>query len=221
MRVFQGPLLVILLYALATAGLPVHHRTKHKLRYIRNGGSNIHKKRPFFHPRPSFKTFPRRHVFVAASYNPNESPTEFGYRSALSQLGLQRSQLNVTFSFTDSANVTHIYLKHIVHNTEVSNHHAAIHVRDGRVIAFSASFGAPSKLEKRHQGVHPPVATVPESTAIYIAQDYFGLPHHQKHRVKFKYVEIPSGDLVYAYVIQLKDANSWIQVHVDALHGVF
>ncbi len=58
-----------------------------------------------------------------------------------------------------------------------------------------------------------------EAKAIQLAEDYFGLPHNQKHSVKFKYVEIPSGELVYAYVIQLKDDSSWIQVHVDAFHG--
>jgi extracellular elastinolytic metalloproteinase len=173
------------------------------------------RRRPFFHPKPRFKTFKDKTFFAAAVLNETEI-LDYGVKYTLGQLNLEASELNTTWSYTDTANVTHIYFKHLVNGIEVSNHHAAVHIKKNHVIAFSSSFNHDkSKLYKRNQEGFK----ISKKAAISIAVKEFKVNLRPHKPVELKYIELPNGVLSQAYVIQLKDSRNWLEVFVDASHG--
>jgi Zn-dependent metalloprotease len=193
----------------------------HRLKWISNGGSHslFWRKRPFFHPRPKFSTFQNKKIFVAASLNNEGETLRFGTNFVIGQLGLKESELNLTSTFTDTANVTHMYFTHLINGIEVSNHHAAVHLNNNHVLAFSSSFNnEKSRLQKRHG--HLANFNISEETAIEIAVKEFKVDLQPHKPVELKYIELPNGILSQVYVIQLKDSKNLLQVFVDTHHGI-
>ena len=192
----------------------------HRLNFISSGGSDALTRRPFYHPKPTYETFPKRKPFTSSSIPDRKTVLEFGFNYALEHLGLSPKELNLTFVFTDPANVTHLYFKHLINGIEVNNHHAGVHIKHLSVIAFSSSFGSPTRWSKRDSipTVNPAIAVISEQMAIRKAVQEFNVPARD-YLIKRKYIELPDGTLVYTYVIQLKDRKNWLQVHVDALNG--
>lgn len=192
----------------------------HRLKWINNGGSRSlsWRKRPFFHPKPKFATFKPKQFIAAAVLNETET-VEFGIRFVQRELGLELSELNLTSSYTDTANVTHIYFTHLINGIEVANHHAALHLKRNNVLAFSSSFNNDkSNLYKRHQ--YQEHYKISKETAVSIAVNEFKVKMRPDKPVELKYIELPNGSLSQAYVIQLKDAKNCLQVFVDTRHGM-
>ena len=210
------PILVILLTC-TVSFIDAKTKKRHKLSYLKFGGSaNVHK-RPFFYPKPSYRTYGKRKSFHSSSKWDASSVYELGWNTTLENLGLGPEELTITAKFTDTSNVTHMYFKHLVNGIQVNNHHAAIHLNKMQVIAFSSSFGTPEHLTKRDSeaSILPPFANISDQDAIQIALKEYNIPLH-KVPVILRYVEIPDGTLVYCYGVQLKNLQNWLMVYVDA-----
>jgi Zn-dependent metalloprotease len=198
---------------------PNHHR----LKWINNGGSQSlsWRKRPFFHPKPKFSTFKTKNdkQFAAAALKSEVETMRFGTRFVLGQLNLAESELNLTSFYTDTANVTHMYFKHLINGIEVSNHHAAVHVKMNHVLAFSTSFNSDdSRLKKRHRNLKS--SKISEKTAISIAVNEFHVGLQPNKPIELKYIELPNGVISHVYVVPLKNSKNWLRVFVDTNHGI-
>jgi extracellular elastinolytic metalloproteinase len=145
---------------------------------------------------------------------------QYGFNYTLDKLQLASDDLNITSYFTDNANITHIYFKHMIHGIEVSNHHAAIHLKNSlQVIAFSSSFNyaEEASLHKRSMIIHPAATIVTDEKALDIAKSEFNI--NRCWILPKKYVEVPSGSLVFAHVVECKDDRNYIQAFIDGLTG--
>ena len=215
-------LLILVCLTLCCHGFPRLPFHFHRLKWINSGGSHslTFKKRPFFHPRPKFSILNEK-KFAASALLGEKEIIELGFQYSLKRLGLLPSDLNLTWSYTDTANVTHIYFKHLVNGIEVSNHNAAVHMSKSRIVAFSSSFNnSPQKLEKRyHRSIHD--NRISKERALSIAFNEFKVTIHRKKPVELKYIELPNGMISQAYSIHLKDKTNWLHVFVDTQQGMY
>nr|KAJ3421940.1 Fungalysin/Thermolysin Extracellular metalloproteinase 5 [Polyrhizophydium stewartii] len=136
----------------------------------------------------------------------------------VSRLGLAADEFKVANSHTDASGVTHVYGAHVVNGLRVANHHAAAHVKDGAVIAFSSSFNTAARLTKPK--VPAATAKISVDQAIAKAVKDTGIPHHKDFAAVSEFVET-AGGIVYAHKFQLRDLTKaqWVQVWVDANTG--
>jgi hypothetical protein len=196
-------------------------RKMHRLLFVKNGGSEKLQERPFYHPKPNYETIERDTTDNdnSASSNMEEvkENLKYGFNYALQKLSIGQKELNVTSFFTDSAHVTHIYFKHLLHGVEIHNHHAAIHVRRKQVLAFSSSFNQPNHLKKRDATIYPASNIITDKDAIEICKNELEIENCIA--VSQKYIEIPSGSLIFTHVVKCRSFLNSVQAYVDGVNG--
>ncbi|KAH9268652.1 hypothetical protein BASA83_009286, partial [Batrachochytrium salamandrivorans] len=98
----------------------------------------------------------------------------------------------------------------------------AVHVNpDGSIASCSSSFGTDSHLAKRDLNFSPPTVGITAEQAAKIAAEEIGVPYYSSVEITKEYVHLPGGNIVYAYMLQLRDGNieKWLQAWVDAHTG--
>jgi extracellular elastinolytic metalloproteinase len=172
---------------------------------------------PFFYPPSSFETFESS---GSQSFAPltEEENLAIAKETLLKNLGLAESDLKIVNFNTDSAGVSHVYAVHLVDGVEVQNHHAAIHVQNGEIIAQSASF-TKDTANLRKRGL-PSKPTVSLEEAIAIATKKFGIAR-DSFPPSTAYLQTQDGHLALAHKFQLRDDSKakWYEVLVDATSG--
>ncbi|KAJ8328567.1 hypothetical protein QVD99_002957 [Batrachochytrium dendrobatidis] len=175
---------------------------------------------PFHFPKSIYHNIPYEHSssLMASS---NTDPVKTGVAYLCDKLNLSPNEFKVYNNFTDGAGVTHVYGAHLVNGVSVSNHQAAVHIQDGQIISYSASFGTKSHLAKRELSIAEPKAKLTFEQVADIVSKAKGLPVYSDFEHELEYVQQADGTLVYAYKFQLRDKNviSWIQVWADANTG--
>ena len=100
---------------------------------------------------------------------------------------------------------------------QVANHRAQIHIQNGRVITWSASFNASFKA------INSPFSTtnISKNEIIDALEKEFGLGYHRHHPIRNVLVETRNGDLSNAWVIQLKSDDEWLEVYASPEKGIY
>ncbi|KAL5035244.1 hypothetical protein BDEG_23209 [Batrachochytrium dendrobatidis JEL423] len=175
---------------------------------------------PFYFPQSIYQHIPYEHSssLIAPS---NTDPVKTGVTYLCDQLNISPSEFKVYNSFTDNVGVTHVYGVYMVNDTPVSNHQAAVHIKNDHIISYSTSFGTKSHLAKRELSIAEPKTKL---TFEQVADDISkakGLPVYSEFKHELEYVQQADGTLVYVYKFQLRDADisSWIQVWADVNTG--
>ncbi|KAJ3271318.1 hypothetical protein HDV01_006914, partial [Terramyces sp. JEL0728] len=135
------------------------------------------------------------------------------------ELGLTKDDLEIQQSYRDDAGVDHLYAVRKINGVKVDNHNANVHVKNGQVLAFSASFsGKNQSLTARSVAATQPKVSLED--AVKVASKQLGAPRDDFPASQV-YVQVPSGKLVFAHQFQLRDdaKNKWYQVSVDAQTG--
>jgi Zn-dependent metalloprotease len=188
----------------------------HKLNLVKRDGSSV----PFYYPE---STVQRNIISSSLAGTPSSvtgEPDAIALTHLSRTLRMARTELKVNHFFTDSANVTHVYVDRLINDTPVANHNAAVHIKNGQVTSFSASFrGAGQSL--RAPDVKSAEVIVPLEEAVAAAVAQLGVPRDETE-ASLEYLQIPSGSIVYAHQFQLRDdeADKWLHVAVDAHNGI-
>lgn len=166
-------------------------------------------KLPFFYP--SSRTFVPKDGTINQSLSIDENIGNI----MDSSLGLKPHQFEIVNSFTDIYAVKHIYLDHIINNVSVQNHNAAIHIKDGIVVLITSSFSA---RDYRANEARVTTSLQTTETAAQITLD----AQRDSASSYFKYVELPTGDVVYAYHFQVRNdrKSKWYLVSIDCHTGI-
>jgi extracellular elastinolytic metalloproteinase len=179
----------------------------HELELVKRNGIEV----PFWYPTPKVKTYTISPSF--AEQAPEEALT-FGRQELLKELGLSESELEIQQSYRDDSGTTHIYAIRKINGIKVDNHNAAIHVKDGQVLAFSSSFAVVNNFVDFAIDATPAVSL---DEAVTVASQQLGAPK-DSFPASMVYVQLPSGEIVLAHQFQLRDdiQSKWYQVSVDA-----
>jgi extracellular elastinolytic metalloproteinase len=148
---------------------------------------------------------------------PDTEAVELGMNYLVEKLQIQRNELQIQDSYRGSAaNAMHIYVQRVVDGTPVDNQKAFVMVRNGQVVCMNASFnGTVAHLNKR--SIPQPAITAEQATQR--AEQQLGMKKDD-WAIRQVYVEIPSGQLVHAYQMQLKDdTGNWVQASIDSTTG--
>ncbi|OAJ41260.1 hypothetical protein BDEG_24892 [Batrachochytrium dendrobatidis JEL423] len=175
---------------------------------------------PFYFPKPTYQSIPYDHSSSLAAPS-NADSVKIGTAYIRDKLNLSPDEFRVDSNFTDSAGVTHVYGVHLVNGASVANHQAAVHIKDGQITSYSASFGTESHFAKSELSVAEPKAKLTFEQASDLVSKAKGLPVYSDFKHELEYVQQADGTLVYAYKFQLRDAdvNFWFQVWADANTG--
>ncbi|KAJ8329145.1 hypothetical protein QVD99_004850 [Batrachochytrium dendrobatidis] len=175
---------------------------------------------PFYFPKSTYQQIPYDHSSSLMTPS-NTDSVKIGTAYLCDKLNLSSNEFKVYNSFTDSAGVTHVYGAHLVNGAPVSNHQAAVHIQDGQIISYSASFGTESHFAKSELSIAEPKAKLTFEQASSLVSKAKGLPVYSDFKHELEYVQQADGTLVYAYKFQLrdKDITSWIQVWADVNTG--
>lgn len=114
------------------------------------------------------------------------------------ELNVPRLDLNVSSSYRDSFGIDHIFVNHLINRVPITNHNAAVHLKNGRVISFSSSFsGNPADWPK-------PIPVITLDDAVAIAERKYGA---KKNYVEpnLTYLETKSGEIALVYKFQLRN----------------
>jgi extracellular elastinolytic metalloproteinase len=183
----------------------------HALEFVKRNGIDV----PFWYPETTAKTFT---VSPSLSEQTIEEAVKFGVQVLQKELGLNEEELSIQQSYRDEAGVTHIYAIRKINGISVDNHNANVHIKDGQVLAFSASFGNNDSFAPLN--VATPTARVSLERAVKVASAQLGAPR-DNFPASQVYVQLPSGKMVFAHQFQLRDdsKSKWYQVTVDAENG--
>jgi extracellular elastinolytic metalloproteinase len=112
-------------------------------------------------------------------------------------------------------NVTHLYFNRILYGVQVSNHNAAIHMKDGHVRSYSHSFNGYSILFAKR-----PSVVISLRMAVRNAEDLLGVPRDKTEAFR-SYTEVADGRLLHVHNFQLRNdtASKWFMVSVDTDTG--
>ncbi|KAJ3320774.1 hypothetical protein HDV06_005067 [Boothiomyces sp. JEL0866] len=183
----------------------------HSLHYVKRNGVDL----PFWYPETTSKIFSISDSLTTQS---PQDAVKFGTDYLLKQLGLAQEDLEIQQSYQDDAGVTHVYAIRKINGVKVDNHNANVHVKNGQVLSFSASFSNITQLKPTNVAASQAKVTLEE--AVQIAEKQYGVPKDTFPATQV-YIQVPSGKIVYAHQFQLKDSKKakWYQVSVDAQTG--
>lgn len=173
---------------------------------------------PYFYPDSSFVSKP---ITTGTSLAPlsADEVMKLAKSTLAKELKVKESEIQIVNQFTDRAGVTHVYADRLVNGIPITNQNAAVHIKNCQVSSFSSSFHsgsnnlvAPSTKE--------PTVVVSLAVAAKTAEAKLGAPKDNMEAT-LSYVQVPSGDLVYAHQFQVRDdaAHKWYHVSVDAQNG--
>lgn len=152
---------------------------------------------------------------------PVKDSLKLAHANLAKELGVDIQNLKLTFQFTDSNDVTHAHYVRLINSIPVANHNAAVHIMNGVVSSFSASF-TNKKQTRKATGTDIADSKVSVSLvdAVKIAESSLKAAKYESEPT-LGYVQVKGGDLVYAHQFQLRDVKTkkWLGVSVDAKTG--
>jgi Zn-dependent metalloprotease len=168
---------------------------------------------PFYYPKTQFEAVVDTKGPVAST---NLQTAQLAHSAMVKTLGIKPSELRITSQFVDHMNVTHVYMNRMVGDVAVSNHNAAVHIKNGHITAYTASFKGDTQV------IMPSKVTVSLAAAVTTAEKQFGAPK-EDIEAYFSYLEDAKGELVYCHNFQLRDddKSKWLHVSVNAQTGLF
>jgi extracellular elastinolytic metalloproteinase len=196
--------------ALATHAAPT--RNVHQLELVKRGDMEV----PFFFPQSEYETFKITPGNSFVELSPQDIE-KMGRDEVSKKTGVADDELQLKQSYEDASGVTHLYFSRLVNGTPVDNEVAAVHIKEGQIVAQSASFKASNSFV---DNVSEAKVVVSLEEAVKVASKQLGAPRDD-FPASNVYVKIPSGQLVYAHQFQLRDdaQSKWYQVAVDAANG--
>ncbi|KAL5039195.1 hypothetical protein BDV3_002581 [Batrachochytrium dendrobatidis] len=175
---------------------------------------------PFHFPKSTYECFSESNTAILISPTTEES-IKIGIDYLLEKLELDNNEFQVYNNFTDHGGVVHIYGAHHVNGARISNHHASVHVKNGQVTSYSASFEPKRSSIQNGLSVDPPTTKISFEQASSKASAKLNLPVYTKFKYEFEYIESKDGILVHTYKFQLRDdpLTAWLQVWVSTVTG--
>jgi hypothetical protein len=172
---------------------------------------------PFYYPKNEFQTFD---ISPGASFV-EQSPQELEKMARDAIIKMTRvasDELKITQSYTGADGITHIYFARTIGRVPVDNELAAVHIKDGQILAKSASFNSDGDGFADNDDSSQVVVSLDE--AVKNASNQLGAPRDDFPATNV-YVKIPSGKRVFAHQFQLRDdsKSKWFQVAVDTKTG--
>lgn len=193
----------------STFAVPTQPKT-HDLQFVRRNDIEV----PFYYPDSTFETFRTNNSFIELS---DKETIKLAKDTLMEKLGLINEEIIITKSHKGGDGVMHVYAARLINGVQVDNNNAAIHIKNGQVVAQSASF---LKTTKWASGVPPAKALVGLKEAEDIASKKYGIAR-DSFPATTVYIQLPGNEVVYAHQFQLRDdaAQKWIQVSVDSNTG--
>ncbi|KAH9251009.1 hypothetical protein BASA81_011185 [Batrachochytrium salamandrivorans] len=178
---------------------------------------------PFYYPEPNYDNNPVWTGGSNFSGSDNSDPVAAGIQYMASKLNVDQNELKVYNRFTDASGTVHIYGAQVTESGErICNHQFSVNVNpDGSISSCSSSFGTDSHLAKRDLNFSPATVGITAEQAAKIAAKEIGVPYYSSFEITKEYVHLPGGNVVYAYMLQLRDDNieKWLQVWLDTQTG--
>lgn len=207
-------LLILLVSSMQAAPAPPE---THALHLARRGDVNM----PFYYPESI--------VTVKNMFGSALRPLAIDEKIALAKktlvngLNITDRELQVMHYFIDRVGVTHVYVDRLINNVPIANQNAIVHIKNGLVASYSSSFRLNSRASNFMPAVRvkEPTIVVSLAQATRNARSQLGAPRDGTNAT-LAYVQVPSGELVYAHQFQLRDDAKvkWYQVSVDAHNGL-
>ena len=184
----------------------------HNLEIVKRDGNQL----PFFYPESTVQDVAAetRSTFTKMT---DEQLATLAKETLASNIGADVASLKVISQFKDSANVSHVYIDHVVNGVVVANHNAAVHINQDQVTSYSASFNLKNKS---FTSASDPVVVVSLEDAVKTAEKMLGAPRDQTES-SYSYIQLPSGLLAYVHNFQVRDdaTDKWFHVSVDCQNG--
>lgn len=174
----------------------------------------------FYYPQTRQETYGKglrtKHL-TGGSTTTLKGQIEIGKEFLLRKLGLDASSLEISHSFQDHRGIVHVYASRLIDGIPVSNHRAQVHLKNGKITSYSASFQEIDQLQLERREVSEELDL---KSAIAIVEKKYGIPSLPDFS-KTGWIEDPNQQLVKVFFIQLKAPGTWMEVAVDVKDGVY
>ncbi|KAH6587940.1 hypothetical protein BASA50_011032 [Batrachochytrium salamandrivorans] len=151
----------------------------------------------------------------------DRNSVKIGLSYILQKLNLKSDQFEMSTSFTDHLEVTHVYGTPLYLGFPIGNLRAAAHVEKGQTFFYSATIMNDRKLKKRSLTTPKPTVKKSAEEAVKAAVDCLKVPfYHKIAPVMEGYWTKDGNILVWVFQMRNDPITQWFEVKVNANTGV-
>ncbi|KAH9262124.1 hypothetical protein BASA82_000825 [Batrachochytrium salamandrivorans] len=150
----------------------------------------------------------------------DRNSVKIGLSYILQKLNLKSDQFEMSTSFTDHLEVTHVYGTPLYLGFPIGNLRAAAHVEKGQTFFYSATIMNDRKLKKRSLTTPKPTVKKSAEEAVSAAVDCLKVPfYHKIAPVMEGYWTKDGNILVWVFQMRNDPMTQWFEVKVNANTG--